>query len=247
MRAVNYLIIALSLLVIFVVAFKLLSTSTFKKINILRVKNEEYNPAIYPNDFVPQVDNIYFKLVPGSMFIYEKKTDEGMERVEVEVTGQTKTVLGISTTVVLDKVYLNDELVEETYDWYAQDRNGNVWYFGEDVNNYENGNLKDHAGAWEAGVNGALPGIIMKANPAVGDSYRQEYSKNKAEDMGEIVALDQNINTSHQSFSGCLKTHDTSKIDSSANEYKYYCPEVGFVVLEERVNDNEKLELVSIL
>ena len=115
-------------------------------------EDAEYNPVINPSDFISKVDNKYFVLEPGTKFTYENKTDEGLERIEVTVTNEVKKVMGVTVTVVRDKVWLNNELVEDTKDWYAQDKEGNVWYFGEDVDNYESGKLKDHKGAWEAGV-----------------------------------------------------------------------------------------------
>ena len=209
-------------------------------------EDAEYNPVINPNDFISKVDNKYFVLEPGTKFIYENKTDEGLERIEVTVTNEVKKVMGVTATVVRDKVWLNNELVEDTKDWYAQDKEGNVWYFGEDVDNYESGKLKDHKGAWEAGVDGAKPGIIMLANPKVGDSYRQEYYKGEAEDMADVIAIGKKVTVSSGTLDDCLQTRDWSKIESTANEYKYYCPAVGFVVLEESVkNGREKVELVS--
>lgn len=206
-----------------------------------------YNPAIDPNNFVSNVNNKYFTLKPGKKFVYEKRNDEGLERIEVVVVDETKQVMGINMTVVWDRVWLNNELIEDTEDWYAQDKDGNVWYFGEDVNNYENGKLQDHKGAWEAGVDGAKPGIIMLANPQVGDSYRQEYYKGKAEDMADILSLDKKVVVPYGTFEDCLQTRDWSRIDQSANEYKYYCPNVGFVVMEESVKSGQgKVELVDV-
>jgi len=125
---------------------------------------ETYNPIIDSADFVTEIDNLYFPLKPGTTFIYRGETEEGVQRNEVVVTNQTKTILGVLTTVVWDRVWdEDDELVEETYDWYAQDKDGNVWYFGEDSKEYESGVVVSTAGSWEAGVDGAKPGIIMEA------------------------------------------------------------------------------------
>lgn len=208
---------------------------------------EDYNPAVDPTNFVSNVNNKYFTLMPGKKFIYEKRNDEGLERIEIVIRSETKKVMGIATTVVWDKVFLNNELVEDTRDWYAQDKEGNVWYFGEVVDNYENGKLKDHKGSWEAGVDGAKPGIIMLTNPQVGRSYRQEYYKGEAEDMADILAFGKKVAVPYKTFENCLQTRDWSMIDQSANEYKYYCPSVGFVVLEESVKRGQgKVELVNV-
>ena len=135
------------------------------------------------------ITNKYYPLKPGMKATYEKKTSKGIERIEIEVTGETKKVMGVTALVVRDREWLNDQLKEDTRDWVAQDKDGNVWYFGEAVDNYENGKLVNHDGSWEAGVDGAKPGIVMLNNPKVGDTYRQEYYPGKAEDMGTVVAV----------------------------------------------------------
>jgi len=207
---------------------------------------EIYNPQINPNDFVSKIDNKYFTLTPSTKFIYSEKTEEGTERTEVYVTYDTKKVMGINAVVVWDRVWLNDELIEETYDWYAQDKYGNVWYFGEDSKELVNGKVASTKGSWEAGVNGAKPGIIMKANPQVGDSYRQEYLKGEAEDMADVVSLGVKIKVVYGSFSNCLQTKDWTPLEPAAAEYKYYCPEVGNVIYEVGIESVEGTQLISI-
>ena len=192
-----------------------------------------YNPSFDPSNFVPKVTNKYFTLEPGTKFSYVKNTSKGTERTEVVVLTETKEILGVTTIVVSDRVWLNDKLKEDTRDWYAQDRDGNVWYFGEAVGNYKNGKLVDYAGTWEAGVNGAKPGIIMPAEPKVGLTYQQEHAKGKAEDMGTIIGLRKKVKVPYGTLDDCLQIRDWSRIEKTANEYKYYCPAVGFVALEE--------------
>ena len=151
-----------------------------------------YHPEIKPEDFVAAIDHPYLPLRPARPWVYEGDGDEGEpERVEVVVTSERREVMGVSTVVVRDTVTIDGELVEDTFDWFAQDRDGNVWYFGEDVKDYEDGKLVSTAGSWEAGVDGALPGIVMPAEPAVGDAYRQEYLAGEAEDMAEVLATDE--------------------------------------------------------
>jgi hypothetical protein len=211
-----------------------------------------YSPPFDPSSFVSKVTHKYFTLEPGTKFSYVKKTAKGTERTEVAVLTETKQIMGVTTIVVSDRVWLNDKLKEDTRDWFAQDRDGNVWYFGEAVGNYKNGKLVDYAGTWEAGVNGAKPGIVMPANPKVGLTFQQEHAKGKAEDMGTIIGLGKKVKVAYGTLDNCLQTRDWSRIEKTANEYKYYCPAVGFVVLEEsawplasRLWDG-KMELVSV-
>jgi hypothetical protein len=192
-----------------------------------------YDPPFNPDTFVSKVGNKYFTLEPGTKFTYQRNTSKGIERTEVTVLKETKTVMGVTTVVVWDRVWLNGKLKEDTRDWYAQDNDGNVWYFGEAVGNYVDGKLTSYTGSWEAGVRGAKPGIVMPANPRVGLTYRQEHAKGEAEDMGTIVALGKQVRVPHGTFNDCVQTRDWSRIERTANEFKYYCSEVGFVVLEE--------------
>lgn len=207
-------------------------------------ENAEYDPVINPADFVSEINNKYLALKPGKKFTY--RNSAGTERIEIVVTRETKKVMGVTTIVVRATEWKSGVLKEDTRDWYAQDKDGNVWYFGEAVDNYVNGKLSNHAGSWEAGVDGAKPGIIMLAHPKIGDTYRQEYFKGQAEDMGTIVALDKKVTTSAGSFDNCIQIKDWSRIET-ASEHKYYCPAIGFLVLEESTTPGGgKVELVGI-
>jgi uncharacterized membrane protein YkoI len=204
----------------------------------------EHSVALNPSDFVSGITNRYFNLTFGKNFVYENQIEEGIERIEVYVTNETKTVMGIPVTVVWDRVWLNDELIEDTKDWYAQDKDGNVWYMGEDTVELAGGLIVSHAGAWEAGVAGGQAGIIMKANPQVGDSYQQEYLKGVAEDRADVVALNEAVSVSYGNFTGCLKTREYTPLEPGVEAFKYYCPQVGFVVLE--LEEGERVELVNV-
>lgn len=207
---------------------------------------QTYDPIINPTDFSAQVNNKYFTLTPGTKYIFEGETEDGKERNEVYVTNETKEILGVKTIIVWDRVWLNDELTEETYDWYAQDKEGNVWYFGEDSKEMLDGKVVSTGGSWQAGINEAKPGIIMKGNPIVGDSYRQEYYRGEAEDMAGVISLNEKVTVPYGNFSNCLKTRDWTPLEPGADEYKYYCPEVGGVALEMTIDDGEKSELINI-
>jgi hypothetical protein len=138
-------------------------------------KDKTYQPVIDPANFVSGIDNPYFPLAPGTTFTYEAKTADGLERDVVSVTHDTKVILDVTCTVVTDQSTVDGVIEEDTIDWYAQDKEGNVWYFGEFTTQFDNGVPVGHAGSWEAGVDGAQPGIVMLANPQPGQSYRQEF------------------------------------------------------------------------
>lgn len=197
-------------------------------------------------DFSTNITNPYFSLPVGRVFTYEGKTKEGVERVEISIPGETEVINGVTTLVYRDKVWLNGEMIEDTRDFLAQDKEGNVWYFGEEVDNYEDGVLIDHNGSWRAGMDGAVAGIWMKAVPVVGTTYKQEYLKGEAEDMADIISVTEKLTISGKSYSNCLKTYDYTPLDPESKEYKFYCKEVGNLVLEENILTGEKVELLSV-
>ncbi len=203
-----------------------------------------YNPIIIPAFFVAQVDNPYFPLVPGTTFFFEADTPDGFEEIETIVTHETKQILGVTCIVVHDIARLDGEIIEDTLDWYAQDCRGNVWYFGEFSTTYENGVATGTEGSWEAGVDGAKPGIIMEAHPKVGDTYRQEYYAGVAEDKADVLSLNRSVNVAYGSFDNCLKTRDYSPLDPTLNEFKYYAPGVGQVLTRE--GEGVRVELVNV-
>ena len=205
----------------------------------------EYNPEINPDDFTTDVDNPFFTLNSETTLIYAGETDDGQERIEVKITEEDKFVMGVETVVVWDRVWLDGDLIEDTLDWYAQDEDGNVWYFGEDSIELEDGKITSMAGSWEAGVDGALPGIIMYAEPTIGEPYRQEYYPGQAEDMAQVIGVDEMISTPYGVFEGCVKTLDWNPLEDNSEEYKYYCSEIGGLVFEENLVSGEKVELVD--
>jgi hypothetical protein len=211
-----------------------------------------YSPNIDPSNFVKEVDNPYFPLKPGTTLVYEGQTPEGTERVEDTVLQETKRVMGVECVVLRDRVWLNGELIEDTLDWHAQDKEGNVWYFGEYTKEYENGKVVSTQGSFEAGEDGALPGIIMPADPKVGDSYRQEYYKGEAEDMAEVIslngsALNDAVTTPYDSFSkDVLVTKDWNPLEPDILEHKYYVPGIGLIGETKVTGPSEKIELIDV-
>ena len=209
-------------------------------------------PDFDPANFVAGVTNPYFPLVPGTTYRYRSETDEGVEINTVEVTHDTKTILGITATVVLDQVFLDGELTEKTFDWYAQDKDGNVWYLGEDTQELEDGQVVSTEGSWETGVDGAEAGIIMWSDPAAhgGETYRQEFLAGEAEDVAMVVGLDATVDVPFGHFTDCLETIDWSLLEDvpvAEREHKFYCPGVG-VVLEAEGPADERVtnELLTV-
>ena len=137
-------------------------------------------------------------------------------------------------------------MAEDTFDWFAQDKDGNVWYFGEDSKEYEDGKVVSTEGSWESGVDGAKPGIVMKANPQVGDAYRQEYYEDEAEDMAEVVSLNEAVSVPQGSFENCLKTKEWTPLEPDIVENKYYAPGVGLVMEVAVEGESGKVELLEI-
>jgi hypothetical protein len=190
------------------------------------------------------VDNPYFPLLPGTRWVYETHTSEGVERDEVFVTHDTKDILGIECTVVHDVVSFEGEVIEDTFDYFAQDSLGNVWYFGELSKSFDDGQLASLHGSWLAGEDGAQPGVIMKAVPQVGDVYRQEFLVETAEDIGAVVDLSAPAVVPFGNFPSCLETEDYSPLEPGTLEQKFYVFGLG-LVLEFDPDSGERTELVQ--
>ena len=204
-----------------------------------------YKPNI-PTSWASAVTNAYFPLVPGTTYQFSGQTDEGLETITVEVLSGTKVVNGVTATIVRDRVYLSGNLIEDTFDWYAQDAAGNVWYLGEDSREIQNGQVLNTEGSWEWGKDGALPGIIMWADPAahVGEEYRQEYYEDEAEDFGKVVATGQTVDVPYGQLTNCVKTEDWNSLESGGREFKFYCTAVG-MALEVKIEGGDRVELLS--
>ena len=208
-----------------------------------------YDPDIDPSNFLSVEEivanpNPLLPLIPGRIFTYEAETEDGLETIVLTITYDTREVAGVPCIVVRDTVTVEDELVEDTFDWYAQDKDGNVWYFGELSMSFEDGELESLEGSWETGKDDAKPGIVMLADPRVGDVYRQEYLLGEAEDMGRVLGLDETVELEIGTFEGCLKTADYLPIEPDALEHKFYAPNVG-LVYEVDPDSGETLELVK--
>lgn len=206
-----------------------------------------YSPQIDPADFATTIDNPYLPLTPGTRFIYEGDTADGHERTVTEVTRDSKKVMGVDTVVVHDTVSRDGTLIEDTYDWYAQDKAGSVWYFGEATRAIGFGGLSSTSGSWEAGVDGALPGIAMPAHPRVGDKYRQEYKQGVAEDTGEVLSTTGTATVAAGSYPDVVTTKDVNPLESAAAvEHKSYARDVGFILVQHVTGPAERAELSKI-
>lgn len=208
---------------------------------------DPYLPRIDPAAFLTTIDNPYMPLKPGTRTIYEAETVDGIRRTTTEVTRDTKRIWGVDTVAVHDTVTLGGKPNEDTWDWFAQDSDGNVWYFGEATKAFEAGTV-DTAGSFEAGVNAAQPGIVMPGNPQIGDQYRQEYSKGVAEDAGEVLSL---TGSEITPLTGPVKdlviTKDTNLLDPAAPaENKYYARGVGLILTVQTTGAAEREQATAI-
>ncbi len=183
-----------------------------------------------PANFVAVVDNPYYPLPPGRILVYKGVRDGLTQTDRVTVTNQTKVIQGVTTTVVRDVARHGTRLLEQTTDWYAQDVDGNVWYFGEDTKSYDaNGQVVSTEGSWETGVDGAVPGIIMEANPRSPDGYRQEFYKGHAEDQAWVLSRGGSLSVPYGLVHHVLRTMEWTALEPSVVDQKYYSPGLGIV------------------
>jgi hypothetical protein len=207
-----------------------------------------YNPDLDPADFGGPIDNPYLPLKPGTVFTYRGVGDDGKTRElnKVRVTRHTKRIMGIDARVVLDKVWAGRKPEERTFDWYAQDRDGNVWYMGENSFDWEHGHWVRNDGSWTAGVGNGKPGVIMLAHPRRGDAYRQEYSPGHAVDQAKVLGAGGRVDTPFRSFSRTLLTREYSTIDKQY-EKKWYARGIGVIQEDAVTKSSEHSELVSVV
>ena len=198
------------------------------------------------SDFVANVDHPFFPLSPGTTFTYVGQQEGEPRKVTVFVTHKTKMILGIAATVVLDRVLVDGQPEEKTWDWYAQDNRGKVWYLGENSLDFVNGKWERSDGSWEAGVDGAKAGLIMEAEPQVGDVYRQEHYAGHAEDMAEVIDVDTSVTVPYGSFGHALVTKEWTPLEKGVVEHKFYVHGVGNVRTIMVKGGSEEEKLVSV-
>lgn len=183
-----------------------------------------------PAEFTTNIDNPYWPMRPGSHWVYREVENGETQRVDVRVLDKTKVLAGITARVVHDQVTRKGHVVENTYDWYAQDSQGNLWYLGEDTAEYENGKLKTKEGTWAAGVDGAEPGVVVPANPKQGMRYREEYYAGHAEDGAEVLSAHGQVQVPFGRFQNAVLTRNFSTIEPTVEEMKLYAKGVGPVM-----------------
>jgi hypothetical protein len=207
-------------------------------------------PLIDPDDFSHRITNRLFPVSTISFKLFEGEetdpdTGETIEtRLESRVLADRRRIMGVRVVTVEERAYEDDEIVEVAWDYYAQHDNGDVYYFGEHVDNYEDGVVDNHGGQWIAGEVGAMPGIIMPRWPRVGQTFQQEFAPGIAEDMATVLRTNVTVTVPAGTFRGCLKTLDFTPLEPGIWEFKWYCPGVGLV--KERGEDfvNELVEVV---
>ena len=205
--------------------------------------SERYRPLIDPARFRARVDNPYFPLVPGTVARIVERAGKRISESEVTVTADTKVVMGVTCTVVHDVVTIKDRVTEESFLCYAQDVDGNVWFFGEDVREYHSDNRVETSDSWEAGRHGAQRGIVMQGRPAPGEPYRLQYQRDEHEDMAQVEAVKDTVMVSAGRFRDCVRTREWSMLEAG-NVTVWYARGVGFV--KEVAPRGEVAELVSI-
>src|SRR5262245_1435239 len=203
------------------------ATSTTRAPVISVPSGTTYKPHIDPADFVPVVDNPMYPLPVGARWVFDGNDQGEPEHDEVMVTSEHKSVLGVPVVVVRDTVSSGGAVTEDTRDWYAQDRAGNVWYMGEDTKELDHGRVTSREGSWEAGVDGAQPGIVMPAHIELGASYRQEYRRGQAEDLARNVRTGAQVTVPAGRFDNVVVIREWSPLEPKVIEEKYYAPGVG--------------------
>ena len=204
-----------------------------------------YRPTLDPATVADRIDNPYLPFLPGAHWVYEGTSSDGTERIEVTVLDERRPVMGIDAVVVRDTVSVAGELIEDTFDWYTQDADGNVWYLGEETAEYEDGEVVSTEGSWEAGVDGALPGVVMWAEPMPGDAYRQEFYEGRAEDLAEVLAAGQRVTVAGRSHDDVVVIREWNPLEPDVVEQKSYAAGVGPVREEQTAGGDETVALVE--
>jgi len=211
-----------------------------------KASNSGYEPVLDPANFVAVIDNPYYPLPVGRTLVYEGIKDGQTQVDTVTVTAGTKVIEGITATVVSDISTHNGTVLERTFDWFAQDKQGNVWYLGEDTTAFLANGKVDTSGSWQAGVHDAEPGIIMEAHPQIPDAYRQEYLAGQAEDTAWVVQLGGTVTVPYGTLRNTLTTLEATRVEPGSYDQKVYAPGIGIALEQALTGPNEVAKLVSV-
>lgn len=206
-----------------------------------------FEAAVFTNPTV--ITNAYYGPAAGKVYVYHagEVGQSPEEEITIERRTETKTIMGVACIIHHDVVKKDNVLVEDTDDWMAQDDDGNLWYMGEFVKNYEeNGDFSDNDGSWEAGVDEALPGYWIPASPVVGQTYFQEYYEGEAEDRAEVLEVGVTVTIGLGTYENCIVTKDINPYEEDVYEKKYYAPGIG-AIKEEKFEDDELIEVEELI
>ena len=207
-----------------------------------------YHPHIDPADFGRKIDNSYLPFKPGTKTVAKGVAEDGKtpQRDVQVVTDRKRKVHGVKCVVVRDTITSRGNPVERTFDWYTQDKHGNVWYFGENSKDYRHGHWVKSDGSWEAGVNGAQPGIMMEAHPKRGDAYRQEYYRGHAEDQARVLGNTGQVTVPAGTYQNTIGTKEKSRLEPGIAERKWYAPGLGEIKSQDVKGSQEGFRLVKV-
>ncbi len=198
-------------------------------------------------DFSARVDNPWYPLIPGTTYVYRGAKDGQPSREVLTVTHKTKLIAGVPCVVIEDRLYLSGYLEERTTEWYSQDKQGNVWYFGENTAELaKDGRVTSTSGAWQAGVNGAKPGLFMFAHPRVGQSAQQEFYKGQAADHFKVLSLHASASTPYTTSTNAMLTEEWTPLEPGALDHKLYVRGIGTILEQTVKGGSERAALVSV-
>jgi len=208
-----------------------------------------YHPHIDPAKFGRKIDNQYLPFTPGTTTVAKGVAEDGKtpQRDVQVVTDRKRKVDGVKCVVVRDTIASRGKPVERTFDWYTQDKRGNVWYFGENSKDYKHGHWVQSDGSWEAGVHGAQPGIMMEAHPKRGDAYRQEYYRGHAEDQAKVLGDTGQVAVPAGTYQNTIGTEERSRLEPGIAEKKWYAPGIGEIKSQDVKGSKEGFRLVKVV
>jgi hypothetical protein len=209
----------------------------------------DYHPQIDPAHFGRKIDNRYLPFLPGTRTVAKGVAENGNtpQRDAQLVTDRKHKIDGVKCVVVRDTISSRGKPVERTFDWYTQDKHGNVWYFGENSKEYRHGRWVQSDGSWEAGVHGAQPGVMMMAHPKRGVAYRQEYYRGHAEDQAKVLGKTATVTVPAGTYRHTIGTKETSRLEPGVAERKWYAPGVGEIRSQDVKGSKEGFRLVKVV